>query len=62
MATCPRYRRCLSHDGMMVAQSAALVRDVLAAFDPTIADAKIDLDATCDNRFVQTYAAKAGRP
>ena len=34
----------------------------LRGFRPGHADAKIDLDATYDNRFVQTYAIKAGQP
>ncbi|OWJ68756.1 ABC transporter substrate-binding protein [Inquilinus limosus] len=57
-----KLRRCLSRDGMMTEDSAVLVRAVLAAFDPAIADAKIDLSATYDNRFVQDYAVKAGQP
>jgi NitT/TauT family transport system substrate-binding protein len=47
---------------MMTRESAVLVRAVLAAFDPAIADAQIDLNATYDNRFVQNYAVKAGQP
>jgi NitT/TauT family transport system substrate-binding protein len=46
-------RACLSHDGVMTDEAAKTVRAVLAAFDPAIAAAKIDLDATYDNRFVQ---------
>jgi NitT/TauT family transport system substrate-binding protein len=46
-------RACLSHDGTMTDEAARTVRDVLAAFDPAIAAAKIDLAATYDNRFVQ---------
>lgn len=57
-----KLSRCLSRDGMMTQESAVLVRAVLAAFDPAIADAQIDLNATYDNRFVQTYAAKAAQP
>jgi NitT/TauT family transport system substrate-binding protein len=46
-------RACLSHDGVMTDEAAKTVRNVLAAFDPDIAAAKIDLDATYDNRYVQ---------
>lgn len=53
--------RCLSRDGMMTGEAAALGRDVLAAFDPAIADVQIDLRATYDNRSVQNYAAKAAQ-
>jgi len=51
-------RRCLSRDGLMTDEAARTVRDVLGAFDPAIAAAKIDLGATYDNSFVQ----KAGKP
>jgi NitT/TauT family transport system substrate-binding protein len=46
-------RACLSHDGVMTDEAARTVRNVLAAFDPGIAEANIDLAATYDNRFVQ---------
>lgn len=46
-------RACLSHDGIMTDEAARTVRNVLAAFDPAIAAARIDLDATYTNRFVQ---------
>jgi NitT/TauT family transport system substrate-binding protein len=46
-------RACLSRDGVMTDEAAKTVRNVLAAFDPAIAAARIDLDATYDNRFVQ---------
>ncbi|MBY3307613.1 ABC transporter substrate-binding protein [Rhizobium laguerreae] len=46
-------RRCLSTNGLMSDTAAKTVRDVLAAFDPTIGTADIDLDATYDNSFAQ---------
>jgi NitT/TauT family transport system substrate-binding protein len=46
-------RACLSHDGVMTDEAAKTVRNVLAAFDPDVEAAKIDLDATYDNRYVQ---------
>ncbi|ARP82606.1 myristoyl transferase [Bordetella genomosp. 8] len=46
-------RACLSQDGVMTDEAARTVRNVLAAFDPAIASARIDLDATYTNRFVQ---------
>jgi NitT/TauT family transport system substrate-binding protein len=49
-------RRCLSQDGMISAKGAETVRDVLAAFDPNIARAKIDLATTYDNSFVKKAA------
>jgi NitT/TauT family transport system substrate-binding protein len=49
-------RRCISQDGQISAQGAQTVRDVLAAFDPAVASAKIDLATTYDNRFVKNAA------
>ncbi|MBU6488694.1 MAG: ABC transporter substrate-binding protein [Burkholderiales bacterium] len=46
-------QRCISRDGLMTDAAAHTVRDVLAAFDPEIAKASIDLKATYDNRFVE---------
>ncbi|WP_443103644.1 ABC transporter substrate-binding protein [Bordetella sp. H567] len=46
-------RACLSSDGVMTDEAAQTVRNVLAAFDPAIAAANIDLDATYTNRYVQ---------
>jgi NitT/TauT family transport system substrate-binding protein len=54
-------RACLSRDGVMTDEAAQTVRNVLAAFDPAIAAARIDLDATYDNRYVQ-QAAKDLQP
>lgn len=51
-------RHCISQDGTIADQGAQTVRDVLAAFDPTIASAKIDLAATYDNSFVKKAAAE----
>jgi NitT/TauT family transport system substrate-binding protein len=49
-------RRCISTDGVITDEGARTVRDVLAAFDPTIGAAKIDLAATYDNRYVKRAA------
>jgi NitT/TauT family transport system substrate-binding protein len=46
-------RRCLSQTGLIQPEGAKTVRDVLAAFDPAIGSAKIDLEATYDNSFAQ---------
>lgn len=46
-------RQCLSQDGLMAADAPKTVRAVLAAFDPSVAAANIDLNATYDNSFVQ---------
>jgi NitT/TauT family transport system substrate-binding protein len=46
-------RQCLSPDGLMAADAPKTVRAVLAAFDPSVAAANIDLNATYDNSFVQ---------
>ncbi|SAL53537.1 transport protein [Caballeronia cordobensis] len=46
-------RSCISRDGLMTDAAAHTVRDVLAAFDPEIGKASIDLKATYDNRFVE---------
>ncbi|AOB32002.1 myristoyl transferase [Bordetella sp. H567] len=46
-------RRCLSPDGVISDDGARTVRDVLAAFDPSIGAAHIDLAATYDNRYVK---------
>jgi NitT/TauT family transport system substrate-binding protein len=44
---------CISRDGLMTDAAAQTVRDVLAAFDPDIGKASIDLKATYDNHFVE---------
>jgi NitT/TauT family transport system substrate-binding protein len=49
-------RRCIAQNGEITAKGAQTVRDVLAAFDPTVASAKIDLASTYDNRFVRKAA------
>ncbi|MCW2241427.1 ABC transporter substrate-binding protein [Azospirillum canadense] len=49
-------RRCISQTGVLSDQGAKTVRDVLAAFDPAIGTAPIDLAATYDNRFAQKAA------
>jgi NitT/TauT family transport system substrate-binding protein len=49
-------RRCISQNGEITAQGAETVRNVLAAFDPSIATAKIDLAATYDNSYVKKAA------
>jgi NitT/TauT family transport system substrate-binding protein len=53
-------RRCISQDGEITAEGAETVRNVLAAFDPTIGSDKIDIKATYDNSFVKK-AAGAGK-
>lgn len=45
--------QCLSKDGMMASDAPKTVRSVLAAFDPAVASANIDLNATYDNRYVE---------
>jgi NitT/TauT family transport system substrate-binding protein len=50
-------RHCLSQTGVIDADGARTVRDVLAAFDPTIAAAHIDLSTTYDNRYVKAAGA-----
>ena len=44
---------CISHDGLMTEAAARTVFNVLAAFDPAIAKAHIDLQSTYDNRFAE---------
>jgi NitT/TauT family transport system substrate-binding protein len=51
-----KMRGCLSRDGLMSADAPPTVRAVLAAFDPSVAAAHIDLDATYDNRFAERAA------
>jgi NitT/TauT family transport system substrate-binding protein len=51
-------RRCLSQTGQLSAQGAQTVKDVLAAFEPDVGNAKIDLSATYDNSFAQKAAEK----
>jgi NitT/TauT family transport system substrate-binding protein len=46
-------RSCISRDGLMTDAAAHTVHDVLAAFDPDIGRASIDLKATYDNHFVE---------
>ena len=53
-----KLQRCLSRDGVLTEAAARTVRDVLAAFDPAIAAARIDLGATYDNSFVEKAAAR----
>ena len=48
-------RRCISRDGMLTEQGTNTVREVLSAFEPSVAAAKIDMAATYDN----SYAKKA---
>ncbi|MDR5800011.1 ABC transporter substrate-binding protein [Caballeronia sp. LZ001] len=45
-------RRCIAQNGEITPKGAQTVREVLAAFDPAVASAKIDLASTYDNRFV----------
>ena len=45
--------QCLSQDGLMAADAPKTVRNVLAAFDPPLAAANIDLSTTYDNSYVQ---------
>jgi NitT/TauT family transport system substrate-binding protein len=49
-------RRCIAQNGEITPKGAQTVRDVLAAFDPTVASAHIDLSSTYDNRFVRKAA------
>jgi len=49
-------RRCIAQNGEITAQGARTVHEVLAAFDPAVASAKIDLATTYDNRFVRKAA------
>jgi NitT/TauT family transport system substrate-binding protein len=49
-------RRCISRTGVVSDDGARTVRDVLAAFDPTIGAAHIDLASTYDNRYVKKAA------
>jgi NitT/TauT family transport system substrate-binding protein len=49
-------RRCIAQNGEITAKGAQTVRDVLSAFDPTVASARIDLTSTYDNRFVEKAA------
>jgi len=49
-------RRCLSQTGEISDEGAKTVSDVLNAFDPTIAAAKIDLKSTYDNSFAEKAA------
>jgi NitT/TauT family transport system substrate-binding protein len=49
-------RRCIAQNGEITAKGAQTVRDVLSAFDPNVAAAKIDLSSTYDNRFVEKAA------
>ncbi len=51
-------RGCISRDGMMTDEATRTVRDVIAAFDPEVAAAKIDLKATYDNSFVEKAAKR----
>nr|WP_260858235.1 ABC transporter substrate-binding protein [Paraburkholderia sp. BCC1885] len=45
--------QCLSQDGLMADDAPKTVRNVLAAFDPSVAAANIDLRATYDNSYVE---------
>ena len=49
-------RRCIAQNGEITPKGAQTVREVLAAFDPAVASAKIDLASTYDNRFVKKAA------
>lgn len=49
-------RRCISQTGVLSDEGAKTVRDVLAAFDPAVASAKIDLANTYDNSFAEKAA------
>jgi NitT/TauT family transport system substrate-binding protein len=51
-------RGCISQDGMMTDEATKTVRDVIAAFDPEVAAATIDLKATYDNRYVEKAAKR----
>ncbi|GAB2916004.1 ABC transporter substrate-binding protein [Paraburkholderia jirisanensis] len=53
-----KMRGCLSKDGLLASDAPQTVRAVLAAFDPSVATAQIDLHATYDNSFAQKAAAK----
>lgn len=50
-------RSCYSPDGLMSRDAAATVLKVLASFDADVRNAKIDLEATYDNSFVQRAPA-----
>jgi NitT/TauT family transport system substrate-binding protein len=49
-------RRCIAQNGQITPKGAQTVHEVLAAFDPAVASAKIDLASTYDNRFVKKAA------
>jgi NitT/TauT family transport system substrate-binding protein len=49
-------RRCIAQNGEITPKGAQTVRDVLSAFDPTVASARIDLATTYDNHFVEKAA------
>jgi NitT/TauT family transport system substrate-binding protein len=49
-------RRCIAQNGEITPKGAQTVHEVLAAFDPAVASAKIDLATTYDNRFVRKAA------
>ncbi|MDR5833931.1 ABC transporter substrate-binding protein [Caballeronia sp. LZ034LL] len=49
-------RRCIAQNGEITPKGAETVHQVLAAFDPAVAAAKIDLATTYDNRFVRKAA------
>jgi NitT/TauT family transport system substrate-binding protein len=51
-----KMRGCLSKDGLLASDAPQTVRAVLAAFDPGVAAAHIDLRATYDNSFAQKAA------
>jgi NitT/TauT family transport system substrate-binding protein len=50
-------RSCLSPDGIISRSSAETVLGILSAFDTDVQDAKIPVEQTYDNRFVQNAAA-----
>ena len=50
-------RTCYSPDGLMTPEAAATVLKVLSTFDTNVRDAKIKLEATYDNSFVQRVPA-----
>ncbi len=52
-------RGCYSPDGLMTRTAADTVLRVLRSFDPDVRAAKIDIEATYDNSFVQNVPAAA---
>jgi NitT/TauT family transport system substrate-binding protein len=50
-------RSCYSPDGLLTHEAAQTVDNVLASYDSTVRNAKIDLDKTYDNSFVNRVPA-----